>query len=268
MAGNSQLVKKAAKDLSDSRHAIALTGAGISTESGIRDFRGPNGLWTKDPEAERKAYRSYGAFQADPASWWRERVADPFGMLGNLHEAQPNAGHRALVEMEQSGVLKCVITQNVDALHEKAGSKRVIEYHGSIAKLRCVRCNARFRWEEFDLERMLAEDKLPPRCPRCTGIVKTDTVSFGEPIPGDAASDSVAEAEECDVMLVCGTSAVVYPFADLPRIARHRRGVRIIEVNAEPTPLTAEGISDCIIQGTTGAVLPALVEEIKALRRA
>lgn len=264
-----ELVKIAARDLVSSRHAIALTGAGISTESGIRDFRGPDGVWTKNPEAERKAYTNYEEFRADPARWWCDRITDPYSLLGSdLDKALPNAGHRALADLEVMGVLKCVITQNVDALHEKAGSRRVIEYHGSISKLRCVSCNARFKWNDFDLDMLMAQERLPPRCPRCKGIVKTDVVSFGEPIPVDAASDSEVEAGQCDVMLICGTSAVVYPFADLPRIARYRGNVRIIEVNAEPTPLTAHGISDYLIQGKTGVILPVLVQEIRELKKA
>ncbi len=275
-----ELIEKAARDLVNSSYAIALTGAGISTESGIADFRGPQGVWTKDPEAERRAYRSYQRFLEDPKEWWKERLASP-SLLGDLDKAAPNAGHYALVELEKLGMLKCVITQNVDALHERAGTKSLLEYHGSVSKLRCTSCNLRFRRDDFDLIGLIREDKLPPRCPKCRGIVKSDTVAFGEPIPGDVAHNSLEEAWKCDVMLICGTSAVVYPFASLPRIARQRKeetetktgtgiyavegspAVTIIEVNAEPTPLTWEGISDYLIQGKTGQVLPRIVEEVK-----
>jgi len=278
------LVERAAKDLVNSSYAIALTGAGISTESGIPDFRGPSGIWTRDPEAERRAYRSYERFLEDPKEWWEERLASP-ALLGDLEKATPNPGHRALAELETMGILKCLITQNVDGLHEKAGSRNVLEYHGSLLKLRCVSCIARFSREGFDLEALRKANQLPPHCPKCGGLVKTDGVAFGEPIPSDVAHQSLEEAWRCDLMLICGTSAVVYPFANLPRTARQKRverqretdaglkvveripGVTIIEINADPTPLTHEGISDYLIQGKTGEILPRIVDEVKKLRK-
>lgn len=261
-----QLVSKAARDLVDARYAIALTGAGISTESGIHDFRGPSGVWTKDPEAEKMAYRSYQRFLADPKGWWEESLTAP-RLLGDLDKATPNPGHHSLVELEKLGILKCVITQNIDSLHEKAGTTHLLEYHGSVSKLRCVSCGLRFSRDEFGLEGLIQEKRLPPYCPECHGVIKSDTVFFGEPIPGDVAEKSVVEAEKCDLMLICGTSAVVFPFANLPRIARLRRGVTIIEVNAEPTPLTEERISDYLIQGKTGEILPRIVDEVKRIRK-
>ena len=279
-----QLIERAARDLFNSKYAIALTGAGISTESGVPDFRGPSGIWTKDPEAERRAYRSYERFLKDPKQWWEERLNSQ-SLLGDLEKAMPNSGHYALAELEKLGILKCVITQNVDGLHEKAGTKNVLEYHGSVLKLRCTACTSRFSRDEFDLEKLRRENELPPRCPKCGGVIKTDGVAFGEPIPSDVAHQSLEEAWKCDLMLICGTSAVVYPFADLPRIARQRKIERegktetglyavdkvpaatIIELNAEPTPLTEEGISDYLIRGKTGEILPRIVEELKRLRK-
>ncbi len=272
-----ELIERAARDLVNAKYAIALTGAGISTESGIPDFRGPSGIWTKDPEAERRAYRSYERFLEDPKGWWQESLTSP-SLLGNLEKAKPNPGHYALAELETMGILKCVITQNVDGLHEKAGTKRALEYHGSLSKLRCISCNSRFSRDEFDLDKLRRENQLPPHCPKCGGIVKTDGVAFGEPIPHDVAQQSLEEAGKCDLMLICGTSAVVYPFAELPRVARHRKAetaygagktsaVTIIEINAEPTPLTEEGVSDYLIRGKTGEILPRLVEEVKRKNR-
>ena len=268
-----QLVDRVARDLVDSKYAIALTGAGISTESGIPDFRGPSGVWTKNPEAERRAYRSYEMFLEDPVGWWKERLTSP-SLLGDIGKTMPNTGHYALAELERLGILKCVITQNVDGLHEKAGTKSLLEYHGSLLKLRCTTCTSRFSRLEFELEKLLREDRLPPRCPRCGGVVKTDGVAFGEPIPSDVAQNSLEQASRCDLMLICGTSAVVYPFAYLPRVAKRRKTelalktqtVTIIEVNAEPTPLTEEGISDYLILGKTGEILPKIVDEVKKLR--
>ena len=261
-----QLIERAARDLVDSKYAIALTGAGISTESGISDFRGPSGIWTKDPEAERRAYRSYERFLEDPKAWWEERLASP-SLLGNLEKAMPNPGHYTLAELEKLGVLKCVITQNVDGLHEKARTKNLLEYHGSVLKLRCTSCGLRFSQDAFDLEKLMRENQLPPHCPKCRGIIKTDGIAFGEPIPSDVAQKSLEEAGKCDLMLICGTSAVVYPFAGLPRVVKERRTVTIIELNAEPTLLTEEGISDYLIQGKTGEILPRIVEEVKRIRK-
>ncbi len=263
-----QLIAKAAWDLANSLYPIALTGAGISTESGISDFRGPKGIWTLNPEAERRAYRSYERFLEDPKGWWEEILTQPrASFLTNIEKAVPNPGHYALAELEQVGILQCVITQNIDALHEKAGTKKLLEYHGSIAKLRCVSCELRFGRDEFELAKLLQENQLPPRCPECRGVVKSDTVSFGEPIPGDVAQQSLEEARKCDVMLICGTSAVVYPFANLPRIAKQKGMVTIIEVNADPTPLTEDGISDYLIQGQIGEILPRIVEEVKRIKK-
>ena len=275
-----QLVEKAATDLMNSSHAIALTGAGISTESGVPDFRGPKGIWTRDPEAERRAYQTYNKFVGNPKEYWIERLSSP-SLLGDLEGLRPNPGHYALAELERMGILKCVITQNVDNFHRRAGSQNVLEYHGNAFKLRCVSCNARYDSEEYDLDGLREEGRLPPLCKECGGVIKVDIVHFQEPIPSDVAHQSLEEAWKCDLMLVCGTSAVVYPFAELPRMARERRvereresetglyvverisAVTIIEVNAEPTPLTGEKISDYLIRGKTCEILPRIVDEIK-----
>ena len=206
-------------------------------------------------------------------------------MLGNLENTKPNPGHYALAELEGMGTLKSVLTQNIDGLHEKAGNKRVLEYHGSVFKLRCPSCGLRFKRDEYDLKRLMLAEQLPPRCTKCGSPIKGDVVHFNEPIPSDVAHESLEEAWKCDLMLICGTSAVVYPFAQLPRVARQRQveqerkmesglyfvkneaAAMIIEVNAEPTPLTVEGISDYLIQGRTAEVLPKIVEAVKELSK-
>ena len=278
------LIEQAAKTLAESRYAIALTGAGMSTESGIPDYRGPDGVWTKNPDAERQAYLAYDKFKSDPKKYWEERMSpdNTFwrAFAERFKEITPNPGHLALAELEKMGVLKCIITQNVDGLHGRAGNSTVYEYHGGLEKLRCPRCNTRYQREHFDLEGMYRDGRLPPLCERCGAAVKEDGVFFGEPIPRDVMDMSEEEAQRCDVMLICGTSAVVTPFAYLPRITRYRKSATgaagsgpgtgaatIIEVNAEPTPLTAEGISDFLIRGKTGEVLPRIAEEVKQLRR-
>ncbi|MFC1952825.1 NAD-dependent deacetylase [Chloroflexota bacterium] len=260
------LIPKAARDMVNANYGIALTGAGISTESGIRDFRGPSGVWTLNPEAERKAYQGYQEFMEDPVAWWQNRLAGSSEFsLGDMTGVMPNTGHYILVELETLDILKCTITQNIDGLHVKAGTVNLLEYHGSANKLRCTICGLKFKNSDFDFEKLIQENRLPPTCPSCQGIIKTDTVSFGEPIPGYVAEKSLEEAWKCDLMLICGTSAVVFPFASLPRIAKQRGTATIIEVNAEPTPLTEDGISDYFIQGKTGEVLPRLLEEVKKI---
>lgn len=262
------LVERAAKDLVSSSYAIALTGAGISTESGIPDFRGPDGIWTKHPDAEREAYEHYGELLRDPKAHW-ERILEPdsiFGLFDKFGDYPPNPGHYALAELESLGILKFIITQNADSLHQKAGNRNVIEYHGGMAKLRCISCGSRFDREEFDLEDLKRQGILPPRCENCNGVLKYDGVYFREPIPSDVVTRSLEEVGQCDLMLICGTSAVVYPFADLPRIARAKTpAVTVIEINAEPTPLTYERISDYHIQEKTGQALPKIVDEVKRL---
>jgi NAD-dependent deacetylase len=267
------LIKRAAKDLAESMYAIALTGAGMSTESDIPDFRGPKGIWTTNKEAEAKAYQRYDLFLNNPRAYWEEMLGI-HGTYGSFYEqireAEPNPGQYALAQLEALGILKCVITQNIDSLHKKAGSKRVLEYHGGVNAVRCISCGLRLAREEISL------DELPPRC-KCGAALKYDVVHFKEPIPSDIMEESEIEASRCDLMLICGTSAVVYPFANLPRMARfhsgrlitgldvmgHKANVKIMEVNADPTPLTREGISDYLIQGKTGEILPTIVGEVR-----
>jgi NAD-dependent deacetylase len=258
-------IQRAASDLINSKYAIALTGAGMSTESGIPDFRGPKGIWTIDKKAEAKAYERYELFLRDPKSYWEE-ILGFTGTYGRFYQevrkAEPNPGHYALAELERLGIIKYVLTQNIDGLHEKAGSRNIVEYHGSVNKLRCASCGSRCAFEEISVQ------KLPPYC-QCGGVMKYDVVHFKEPIPRDVMETAEKEALRCDLMLICGTSAVVYPFAGLPRVARlhSELGARIIEVNAEPTPLTGEGISDYLIQGKTGEVLPEILEAVKRVSK-
>jgi len=259
------LIIQAAEDLSTSQYAIALTGAGISTESAIRDFRGPQGIWTTDKQAEAKAYQRYELFLSNPKAYWEEmqgRTGTYGSFYTGLQNARPNPGHHALAELEKLGRIRCVVTQNIDGLHNKAGSQNVINYHGSVQHLRCPSCNARFRFGEIPL------DELPPHCKSCGEPLKYDVVHFKEPIPVDVMQKAEDEARQCDLMLICGTSAVVYPFAALPVTLRQSKktNAKIIEINAEPTPLTHQHISNYLIQGKTGEILPQLVEEVKRQR--
>ena len=245
-------VAEAARLIKASKYVIALTGAGVSVESGIRPFRGPGGLWTEKGEPPMDGYTR---FEANPKRYWEERLGNARSGFGiSIEGAKPNAGHHALAELEAMGVLRALITQNIDNLHIAAGSKNVLEIHGNRLKLRCIQCGERFQMVGFDLS------TLPPKCPECGGVVKDDVVMFGEPIPRGVLAACQSEAGRSDCMIVAGTSAVVYPAAGLPLIVKERGGT-IIEVN----PLESElsGMSDVVIRAPSGEALPALVEALR-----
>jgi NAD-dependent deacetylase len=252
-------IDRAATIVMRAGHVVALTGAGMSVESGIPPFRGPGGLWTKHGEPPMNGYQR---FLADPAQAWRERLS-PSGPMRELWEtlqaAQPNPGHHALAQLEDLQILRCLITQNVDNLHRAAGNRRVAEIHGNYLLIRCIACSSRFEREEISLE------TLPPRCPRCGGILKSDTVSFGEPIPADVLARCFEETEQCDCMLVAGTSATVYPAAQFPVDVRQRGG-EVIEINLYETELTP--YCSVSLRGPSATVLPQLVTRITQRRGA
>ena len=241
------LLDKAARLIARLGRVVALTGAGISADSGIPTFRGRDGLWRRFKPEELATPE---AFERNPRlvwEWYRWRMEIIAG-------ARPNPGHYALAELERLGLLECIITQNVDGLHQKAGSRRVIELHGNIWRARCTRCGYRVVFEK-------PPEEIPPRCPRCGGLLRPDVVWFGEPIPEDAWREAVECTLNARVMLVVGTSGVVYPAALLPRMAREQ-GALIVEVNVEPSALTDE-VTDIFLQGRAAEVLPALVERVK-----
>jgi NAD-dependent deacetylase len=247
----SDLIKHAADVLSIAKRAVALTGAGISVESGIPPFRGKGGLWEKiDP----MTVAHIDAFLDDPEAVWNVLIK---GMKTVLDTARPNPGHMGLVEMERLGILKTVITQNVDGLHQMAGSSDVIEFHGNFAWQSCMDCNRSIKTSQVDLA------QIPPRC-ACGGILRPDCVFFGEMIPHDALIRSQQISAACDAMIVVGTSAMVQPAASMPLIAKDN-GAVIIEINPEPTPLTSH-ISDLPLLGGAGSIMPRLIEAIRRRR--
>ena len=226
---------------------VALTGAGISVESGIPPFRGKGGVWeTVDP----MEYAHIDAFRRDPEKVWRVLI---MALKSTLDQATPNDGHKGLAALENNGLLKTVITQNIDGLHQAAGNRDVIEFHGTFAKLSCLQCRKRMRTREADMT------DIPPRC-SCGGILRPDCVFFGEMIPPQHLARSQQEAAACDVMLVVGTSAVVQPAALMPVIAREN-GATVIEINPEPTPLTRT-TSNYLIPGRAGEVMSRLVTAV------
>jgi NAD-dependent deacetylase len=243
-------VQRAAELLSAARSGLAVTGAGISAESGIPTFRGEGGLWTRyDPIK----VASIEYFMADPSAYWtasreRGRVA---------LAARPNPGHRALAALEAAGHLAAVVTQNTDGLHQDAGTRHVIEVHGSGRTVQCLDCGNR---EPRSAVQARLDFEMPPRCTICGGtFLKPTVVLFGETMPQAAIRDAFALARAADVVLIVGSSLVVYPAADIPVVAM-RSGARSIIVNAEPTPLDA--LADVVIHGRSGDVLPEIVELI------
>jgi len=235
--------------LSGARLVAALTGAGISAESGISTFRDPDGLWARfDPHE----LATPSAFARDPKrvwdwyAWRRERVA----------AAQPNAGHLALAQLERRVPAFALITQNVDGLHQRAGSRIVIELHGNITRVKCSR-------EGTTVERWDETAPGVPRCPVCGALLRPDVVWFEEPLPESALAAAQHAAERCDVMLVVGTSAEVYPAAALPASAK-ATGATVVEINPNSTPLSGE--ADFVLAGPAGQVLPALVARIRGPR--
>jgi NAD-dependent deacetylase len=261
-AALAEQIAHAAERVAAARSAIALTGAGLSVESGIPPFRGPGGLWTKYGEPPLDGYQR---FLRDPKRAWQDRLSprEPWAKaLGEtLRSAKPNAGHRALAELEALGRCDAVITQNIDDLHRQAGTRALLEIHGNHYLLRCLGCVTRFAEGEIEID----PEQLPPSCPRCGGVVKGDTVHFGEPIPADVLRRCYAAVERADCMLVIGTSATVYPAAEFP-LEVLRRGGHVIEVNPEPSELS--DLSVLSLRGPGGAVLSRLVEEVTRARSA
>ncbi len=240
------LIAEAADIIINSNLTLALTGAGISVESGIPDFRSAEGLWSKYDPAE---YATIEAFRANPEKVWnmlREMDAVVSG-------AKPNKAHLGLGELEKMGYLHFIITQNIDNLHQEGGAKNVIEYHGNSRTLSCIWCGKRYGVEE-------KRDQFPPRC-ECGKILKPDVVFFGEPIPADALNRSFQLASSAEALLVIGTSAVVSPANTIPTVAKQNNAT-IIEINMEKTHLT-DSITDIFLQGSAGEIVDALVREVK-----
>ena len=241
------LLARTADALSRARHLCVLTGAGISAESGIPTFRDAlTGLWANfRPEdlATPEAFERDPKFVWEWYEWRRELI----------RQARPNAGHLALAELARRVPQLTLVTQNVDGLHQRAGSPSVVEYHGNILRDRCVD-------EQVVAERSRESGGDLPRCAACGGLLRPDVVWFGEMIPGDASIAAEAAARDCDAFLSIGTSSLVYPAAGLAETAL-RRGVPVIEVNPNPTDLTP--LSDLVLQGPSGRVLPLLLEALR-----
>ncbi|MGQ4891542.1 MAG: NAD-dependent protein deacetylase [Candidatus Njordarchaeia archaeon] len=239
---------KAARLIANSRYLVAFTGAGISAESGIPTFRGKGGLWEKyDPNE----YATVNALKKNPDKVWKLFIE----LFDLLKKAQPNPAHLALSKLESMGILKVVITQNVDDLHERAGTRNVIKLHGNFNILRCEKCGYKIKIEEINSLQF-------PKCPKCGGPMRPDVVLFGEKLPAFELERAFEEASKADVLLAVGTSGVVMPAAYIPWLVRNNGG-KIIEVNFEPTVIT--GIAEVSLIGEAGKILPKVVSEVEKI---
>jgi NAD-dependent deacetylase len=237
--------------LREADSVAALTGAGISTESGIPDFRGPNGVWTKNPGAERlSTLHHYMSDRDVRVQAWRLRLEHP------ALTAEPSPGHLALAELERKGKLHTLVTQNIDGLHQKAGSSDdvLIEIHGTVHEVVCMDCGERAPMERALVRVRAGEDD--PDCRSCGGILKSATISFGQSLVAADLDRAERAASACDVFLAVGTSLVVYPVAYLPQAALDT-GAKLVIVNAEPTPY--DSAADAVLRDPIGEVLPALI---------
>lgn len=228
------------------RHMLAFTGAGISAESGIPTYRGDDGLWNKYDPAR---FANIDNFFNEPAYYWNffREVRYPA-----ISQATPNRAHAALAELERRGILKAVITQNIDGLQQAAGSSNVLELHGNTRRIICLQCHRQYAMEEVY---QLLATRLPPACTACSGTLKPDVVFFGERLPADVLQKAIVEVQACDLFLVVGSSLVVQPAAGLP-VAAHRNGARVVIINRDPTPL--DRIADLVFHERAAEVLSAV----------
>jgi NAD-dependent deacetylase len=240
--------------VSSSTRVVALTGAGISTESGIPDFRGPNGVWTRDPKAERMS--NIHDYMSDPGVRklsWQARLNSP------AWQAQPNDGHRALVALERAGKLHAVVTQNIDGLHQRSGHSpaAVIEVHGTMWEVTCMSCGWRGPMPPV-LDRVRSGED-DPACDRCGGILKSATISFGQPLVPQVIERAMRAAAQSDLLLAIGSSLQVYPAAGIVPLAKEA-GARLVIVNAQPTPF--DDLADVVLRDPIGRVLPAICADV------
>ncbi len=240
-------IRSAAQLIGNSKHTTVFTGAGISVESGIAPFRGEGGLWNKyDP-----ALFEIGYFKANPGKSWKLLKEIFFEIFGKV---EPNDAHKCIALLEEKGYVKAVITQNIDHLHQRAGSRRVYEFHGTSQRLVCTRCHRTVTPDQVSLE------ELPPLCETCKGILKPDFIFFGEGIPEDVRDNSFFQAHVADVFLVIGTTGEVMPACQIPLVAK-QNGARIIEINTEPSTFTY-GATDIFLQGKAAETMSLLTQGI------
>jgi NAD-dependent deacetylase len=242
-------ISQAVELIARSNRIVGFTGAGISTESGIPDFRSPNGVWANNRMIE---YGEFCSSRSGRIEYWRQKMA----MWPEMRDAKPNAGHLAFVELERREKLRAMITQNIDGLHQRAGNNPeiVIELHGTTTEVECLSCHERISMDEA-VKRIEAGDSAP-ECESCGGLLKPATISFGQAMPAQAMNSAIQSCLDCDIILAAGSSLVVYPAAALPEMAK-QNGATLIIINRTPTPL--DGIADLVLNGEIGQTLPMLI---------
>ena len=250
----SQQCSTIAKWLVNSDCSAVFTGAGISTESGIPDFRSPGGVWSKN----RTVYfDEFLSSEEDRHEYWRQKSLTHV----EFSKAEPNVSHRILAKWEQEGLIEGIVTQNIDGLHQQAGSQQVWELHGTAREVACLDCSKRWRADEW-VEKFLAEDR-PPRCPHCSGFLKHATISFGQALPTETLQESAACAKRVELMLALGSSLVVYPAAGIPETAKHHGG-KLVIINRDPTPL--DQYADLVCHAPLGETMKEIDQEVTRIR--
>lgn len=250
---DSTVVRQAANVVAGGQRIVVLTGAGISTDSRIPDYRGPNGVWTRNPQAEKAS--TIQNYVADPEvrrAAWRNRLDSP------VWAAEPNPGHRALLALERGRRLELLITQNVDGLHHAAGSdpERIVEVHGTVREVQCLSCSYRANMQ-VALDRVRQGEEDPP-CPECGGMLKSATISFGQSLVQEDLIRAQAAAETCDVMLAVGTTLGVFPIANVVPLAKST-GASVVILNGSPTEM--DDLADVVVRGSISELLPVITEQ-------
>ena len=248
-------VEKGAQWIIGSKPAVIFTGAGLSTESGIPDFRSPGGVWDRY-NPEDFYFQNFLSSEASRLKYWAMSTE----MYESIRKAQPNLAHLAIAELEKLGRLDCVITQNVDDLHRKAGNTRekIIELHGNATYVTCLNCKKRY--DRDDVQKRLQKENRSPLCDACGGLLKSATISFGQAMPVRETEQAYDRSSRCDLFIVIGSSLVVEPAASMPRVAKRSRA-RLLIVNRDPTPCDA--LADLVIQGQAGPTMSSILEEVK-----
>jgi len=250
-----ELVDQAAEWVSHAKAVVVFAGAGISTESGIPDFRSPGGVWDRY-NPEDFYFQNFLASEASREKYWQMASE----MYEPMKKAQPNAAHLAIAELELLGKLDCVITQNIDGLHHKAGNSegRILELHGTALYVSCLSCKKRYDRDE--IQERVRQGQKAPRCDVCGGFLKPATISFGQPMPERETEEAYRRSASCDLFIVVGSSLVVQPAASMPLIAK-RSGARLVIINRDETPL--DDIADLVIRSQAGAVMGAVLERVR-----
>jgi NAD-dependent deacetylase len=254
-----ELLEKAARLVADAGKILVFSGAGLSTESGIPDFRSPGGIWSRyDPEDFY--FQKIVSSEKAREKYWRMSTE----FYDSMKDAKPNMAHLALKEMEEMGKILAIVTQNIDSLHQKAGSspEKIIEIHGTAFSVSCLSCGKRY--ERDEIEGRLLAGEMVPSCDACKGILKPDTISFGQSMPESKMEASFRCSRECDLCMVLGSSLVVYPAASIP-VQAVQEGARLVIVNRDPTPM--DDVADVVIRGSLGEILTGLMEQVRRITR-